>query len=303
MKLSRKTLIAYLLGLSVAFIWGIASFYKAGDPGLFFEQITAHKVTPASWSPFIAYFFIVVELLAAAAFVAFIWPRLVFAGSILMMLGFIGVTAWAWAHGNADDCGCFGRLVQRGPQAVIIEDAIVIVISAVGIYLTRGFKTKRWQWLIALPLMALAALLTIFGPTLPIDGLIVDIGPGSDLSDMALEGSPIALAEGVVLLTLIGPDCPVCDDGISALKQIVAATGAPQVLAAFGGTRGEAQAWRMKNRANLPNFPIATASPRVLKQFYRRLPATFLLDQGKVVQTWWDGIPGPDAVMSEMSTR
>jgi Methylamine utilisation protein MauE len=303
MKISGKTLIAYILGLVVATIWGIASFYKAGDPGLFFDQITAHKVTPESWSPVVAYFFIIVELLAAAAFIAFIWPRLVFAGSILMMLGFIGVTAWAWAHGNAEDCGCFGRLMTRGPLAVIIEDSIVILISIVGIRLTGGFKTKGWQWFVGIPLIVIVVLLTIFGPTLPMDGLIVGIRPGSDLSDMALEGNPIALDEGTVLIALIGPDCSLCDEGIDELKQIKAGDNAPQVLAAFSGTRGEAQAWRMKNRTNLPNFPIATASPRVLRQYYRRFPATFLLSDGIVVETWWDRIPPAASVKSALATQ
>ena len=266
-------------------------------------------MTPASWSPAIAYFFIAVELLAAAAFVAFVWPRLVFAGTILMMLGFIGVTAWAWLQGNTEGCGCFGRLLERGPQEVIIEDAIVIVLAIIGLHLTggwhwhnpRAFCTRPWQWCIAGPLVVLAVVLTIFGPALPLDEVVVGIGPGTDLSDMALQGVRFPLDEGLVLLALVGPDCPRCDAGIPALKQIASEGLVPHVLAAYPLTpeeRGAAQAWRLKHR---PNFPIATGAARALRQYYRALPTTFLLRDGRVVKAWWDQIPAPEDVAAQIA--
>lgn len=299
-----KIPLAYALGLVAAGILAVAAFYKAGDPGLFFDQISAHQVTPPSWSPYVAYFFITVELLAAAAFVAFIWPRLVFASTILMMLGFIGVTAWAWMQGNTEGCGCFGRLLERGPEEVIIEDLIVILLSVIGLHLTggwrwrnpRAFRTRPWQWCFAGPLIILALVLTVFGPALPLDEVIVGIRPGTDLSDMALQGVRFPLDEGLVLLALVGPDCPRCDAGIPALKQIAAEQRVPHVLAVYPVTpeqRGAAQAWRLKHR---PNFPIATAAARALRQYYRRLPTTFLLRDGRIVRTWWGQIPAPEEV-------
>ncbi|MCK4305679.1 MAG: hypothetical protein KAY24_15685 [Candidatus Eisenbacteria sp.] len=295
-----RTPAAYLLGLFAAAILAIAAFHKAADPGLFVDQITAHKVTPAAWSPAIAYFFVAAELLIAAAFVAFIWPRLVFAGTILMMLGFIGVTAWAWAHGNAETCGCFGRLVDRGPQEVIIEDSVVIVTSLLGLYLARGFRTRRRQWALAIPLMAVALALTIFGAAMPVDGIVVGIGPGHDLSDMALQGVRIPLDEGWILLAIIGPDCPKCDQGVASLKQVVTRKMGPKVVAAYPGTSGEAQAWRMKH---LPSFPVASSPERILRQYYRQVPATFMMEDGIVRKVWWNEIPTPEQVAEALSSN
>lgn len=290
-----RIVLAYILGLFAAAILSLAAFFKAGDPALFMDQITAHQVTPASWSPFLAYFFVGLELVTAAAFLAFVWPRLVFSGTILLMLGFIGVTAWAWAHGNAEGCGCFGRLIDRGPKEVIIEDTLVIVTSLIGLYLTRGFRTRRWQWAVAVPLMTVALILTIFGTALPLDEVVVGIRPGSDLSDMAVEGAREPVDQGRVLIALVGPECPACAEGIPELKEVASSAGGPQVLAVFPGTRGEAQAWRMKH---LPNFAVATAPERILRQYYRALPAVFLLEDGIVQQTWWNRVPEAAEVLS-----
>ncbi len=308
MRFKHRIPAAYLLGLLVAGILAVAAFSKAGDPALFAEQITAHGVTPPSWSPFIAYFFIAVELLAATGFLVFIWPRLVFCGTILMMLVFIVVTALAWSMGNTEGCGCFGRLVERGPQAVIIEDVIVILASLLALWLLRsparerpfgrwlagGVRVPARRWLIAAPLILAAGVLTVFGRALPIDSIVVGLKPGDDLSDLALSGLRFPLDEGWVLVALVGPDCPACDAGVPALKEAAAQAEDLRVVAAHPGVANDAQAWRLRH---LPNFPVAYQTPRALRQYYRALPATFLLRDGVIQRVWWGRIPSAAEVI------
>jgi uncharacterized membrane protein YphA (DoxX/SURF4 family)/thiol-disulfide isomerase/thioredoxin len=304
---------AYVLGLFAAWILAVAAFAKAGDPGLFVDQITAHGVTPPSWSPVIAYFFIAVELLAAAGFLAFIWPRLVLCGTILMMLVFIVVTALAWSMGNTESCGCFGRLVERGPEAVIIEDTVVILASALALWLLRsaprerslgrwlvgGVHVRAWRWVIAVPLILVAGGLTAFGRALPIDRLVVGIGPGDDLSNMALSGMRFSLDDGWALVALVGPDCPACDAGVPALKEATARAADLKIVAVHPGGAAEAQAWRMRH---LPSFPVAYQTPRVLRQYYRALPTTFLLHDGLLQHVWWGRIPAADELLAVLPT-
>ncbi|MCK4415143.1 MAG: hypothetical protein KAY32_16550 [Candidatus Eisenbacteria sp.] len=284
---------AFVLGLYAAGVLAVAAFLKAGDPVLFAEQITAHQVTPASWSPFLAFFFVAAELALAAALIAFVWPRVLFALTILMMLGFIGITAWAWAHGNITDCGCFGRLIERGPQDVIIEDTIVIIAAAIGFFLIGRFRARPRQWTLFAVLLIPVIVLTGFGTALPIDGLVVGIGPGTDLSGMAVEGVRPPIDEGPVLVALIGPDCEACDAGLPALKAIAGNSTGPRVAAVFSGKGNAAQAWRLRH---LPNFPVGYASERVIRQYSRALPVTFLLRDGIVEAVWWNRIPKPGEV-------
>jgi thiol-disulfide isomerase/thioredoxin len=283
--------LAYLLALFPAAVLILAAFFKAGDPALFADQITAHRVTPAAWSHWLAYVLIGAELGLAVALIAFVWPRVVFGLTIFLMVFFIGVTAWAWLHGNAEGCGCFGRLVDRSPGAVILEDAIIVATSLLGMLLTRRARTRPWQWIVFAALALPALGLTAFGRSLPLDGIVVGVRPGTSLANMALDGPAPPLEEGRVLLALVGSDCPACDGGVPNLKEIAARNDAPVVVAVHAGAAGAAQVWRLRH---LPNFRVAWASEKVLRQYYRRLPVTFLLENGVVRRVWWDRIPRPD---------
>jgi hypothetical protein len=284
---------AYMLALFCAGVLVVAAFFKAGDPALFAEQITGHHVTPASWSNWLAFFFIAAELLLGAALIAFLQPRAAFALTILMMLGFIGVTAWAWAHGDIRECGCFGRAIDRGPREVIIEDVVVIAAAALGIWLINGARSAAWRQKFFAALLLPVIILLAFGTSLPLDRLVVGVGPGSDLSRMVVEDLPVPLEEGRVLVAIVGPDCPACDEGVTQLVRIAEDQLVPHVVGAYAGKPGPALAWRLKHQ---PNFPVGNAPERVLRQYYRRLPATFLLEDGIVRDVWWGRIPLPDDV-------
>jgi len=292
-----QTRVAYLLALCAAGVLVVAAFSKAGDPALFAEQITAHRVTPAAWSPLLAYGFIAAELVLGAALIAFVAPRVAFLLNIVLMLGFIGVTAWAWAHGDIQECGCFGRLLERGPRDVIIEDAIVIAASIVGFRLAKHARARPGQWTLFAALLVPAIALTGFGGALPIDGIVIGIRPGTNLADMAIAGLPKGIDEGTVLLAIVGPDCPPCDEGTPRLKATVTEKIVPAVIAACPGGAAEAQRWRLEH---LPNFPVGYAPERVLRQYYRRLPVTFLLERGSVRRVWWNRVPAPAEVQSAL---
>ncbi|MBP6876288.1 MAG: hypothetical protein KBD56_09470 [Candidatus Eisenbacteria bacterium] len=288
-----RFLLAYAFALFAAGVLVLAAFLKAGDPALFADQITAHRVTPASWSTWLAFLFIAVELILGAALIAFVWPRLSFAFNILLMLGFIGVTAYAWKQGNLSDCGCFGRMIERGPKEVIIEDALVIATSLAGLWLVRGYHTPAWRPRLFAALLVPALALVAFGTALPLDRIVVGIGPGSDLSRMTSEGLPFALDEGRTLVALVGADCAPCDAGVASLAQTKQEEIVPQVAAIFAGKPGQALAWRLQHQ---PNFPVGSSPERVLRQYYRRLPSTFLLDRGVVMNAWWGRIPSAEEV-------
>jgi hypothetical protein len=297
MQTTWQTRVAYLIALCAAGVLVVAAFSKAGDPSLFADQITAHRVTPAAWSPLLAYGFIAAELVLGAALIAFVAPRAAFLLNILLMLGFIGVTAWAWAHGDIRECGCFGRLLERGPRDVIIEDAIVVAASVVGFRLAKHARARSGQWTLFAALLVPVIALTGFGVALPIDGIVVGIRPGTDLADMAIAGLPKGIDEGTVLLAIVGFGCPPCDEGAPRLKAAVTEKIVPTVIAACPGGAAEAQRWRLEH---LPNFPVGYAPERVLRQYYRRLPVTFLLERGIVRRVWWNRVPVPAEVQSAL---
>lgn len=280
---------AILASLGLVVVWGSAAFLKSLDPAAFADQITQHRVTPAAWSPVLAWLFIVAETSLAAAHLSFVRPRLAFAGSTLLLLLFVGVTFWAWAHGNAEGCGCFGRLASRPPLEVILEDAAFLSLAVGGFFLARGFRPPRRSPAVFAALLPLAIVLPLVGPRLPADALVTTFNPGQDLSHLAAEDLPVLLGQGEVLLVLISDSCPACEEGLPRLNEIAGTEGAPAVVAVFAGSRREARAWSL---ARVPAFGVASAPVKVLRQYYRRLPQVALLENGVVRKVWRNRIPG-----------
>ncbi len=278
----------WLLGLIPAAVLLYAGVMKGLDPALFVDQIGAHKVTPQAWSPALAYFFIAVELILGIALLFRLWPRLSHIAFVALMLGFIGTTAFAWASGNARECGCFGRAAARGPLAVILEDAGLIVVSLVCHRLLRRVRTPRWAIAAGLAIAPFALAFTAFGARLPADSLVTGVGPGKDLSEMPIEDLRTPHTEGWNLLVLLDSDCAGCAEAVPRLTDLARDRKDLAVAAVFCGTRQEAVAWRLKR---LPGFPVAHASPRALRAYYRTLPTAFLLRDGRLERAWWGRIP------------
>jgi thiol-disulfide isomerase/thioredoxin len=283
-----------LFSLALAWIWGSASFLKALDPPAFADQITLHYVSPAAWSPALAYFFIAVEAALAMALVTFFRPRLAFLGSIVLLLTFIVVTAVAWANGHTEGCGCFGKLAARHPREVLAEDTGFLAIAVIGFIVARGFETSRVSKRLLPALLPLAVLLPVLGPSLPGDRLVTTFNPGEDLSNLAADDLRVRLDQGPVLLVLLGDSCKACDEGLPRLEEIASTPGAPPIAAVFAGTsqkeaRREARAWAL---THVPPFAVASAPVKVLRQYYRRLPETALLVNGVVTKVWRNRIPG-----------
>jgi hypothetical protein len=293
----RSTL-AYLLGLVPAGAFLLGGLIKGADPELFAEQITAHGLTPAAWSPWLAHLFIAAELLLALALLLQVRPVLALSLSALLLLFFMAVTAAAWALGNTEACGCFGRLADRGPGEVILEDLLFLLATVAAWRLLRGRPQRLSAWRrAAFGALAIGALFyTAAGRDLPLDAWATGLRPGADLSDLAVDGIRQPLDEGRVLL-LIFDETTAPDRAM--LQALRASADDLQVVLVLQGTAREAAAWRLKH---LPPFPLGHASARVLRQYYRRLPVGFLLQDGRLVRAFWRRWPDPSELPAGPST-
>lgn len=295
--LAKRQWIGWVLGLIPAGVLLYAAFYKALDPGLFADQITAHKVSPAAWSAFLAYAFVVAELLLGFALVLRIHPRWSHGAFVAMMVGFIVVTGIAWANGNAKECGCFGRAVSRGPLHVILQDSALIVVSVISLLLLRTARTPRRNVMAGIAIAPLLIAFALLGGRLPAQAVATGIRPGYDFSDVAIEDLRASPEIGWHLLAFVDAPCRGCEAGVPALNEVARARRDLHVAAVVPGSRQEAVAWRMKH---LPGFPVVHGAARALRAYYRELPTAFLLQDGRVRHVWWGRLPSADEVLSKL---
>ncbi|MDM7916927.1 MAG: MauE/DoxX family redox-associated membrane protein [Candidatus Eisenbacteria bacterium] len=288
MKAKTRITLGWLLGLVPAAILLYAALLKGLDPRLFADQITAHRVTPAAWSAFLAPVVVFLEIAIGLALALRLWPRFTHFAFLAMMIGFIAITAYAWSQGNAKECGCFGRAVGRGPTAVLVQDSLLIVVSLVAMRLERGARTSARLVAAGAVLLLPSLAFSIFGGKMPAQSLVTGIRSGSSLADLPIEDLRRPHTEGWALLLLVGPDCPACREGLPDLSALARNRKDVAVAAVYSGPRQEAMAWRLEN---LPAFPVAHASARALRAYYRELPTAFLSKDGALVQAWWGRLP------------
>ena len=274
-----------LSGIALGLLFVVAALIKSADPALFASQISGYELTPESWSSFLAYFLILLELVLGASVILQVSPRIGTTALILVLLFFIGATAIAWSQGNVKQCGCFGRASSRGPLGVILEDTLFIVLGIAALRWGKPLPGLRKRWIAFLLLVPALVALPWIGPRLPVDRWVTPIGPGADLSNIAIDGLKKPVQEGRVLLAMYGQDCPACVESLPLLDEVAREEKEKvQVVAVLAGDQRAARAFRIEH---VPSFPIGYSPETVLRQYYRQVPVFVLLEDGVVKKAWW----------------
>jgi uncharacterized membrane protein YphA (DoxX/SURF4 family) len=101
-----------LIGLLARLILGIvliwAGVSKVTHPAVSAQAVRAYQILPYDFAGYVGYALPVLEILVGLLLVAGLLTRWSAAVGGLLMLAFIIGISWAWAHGYALDCGCFG---------------------------------------------------------------------------------------------------------------------------------------------------------------------------------------------------
>lgn len=277
--------IARLVMIIVAAMFFLAATLKALDPVSFAEQITAYGIFP-QLSTLAAWTLIIVEVLLAAGLVFNLLPRIVPFLMIALLLFFIGITWYGMSIGLGENCGCFGNLVHRGPEDVIIEDALMVaglVFSLVVLWRIPPRGTM-WKSAATLGFGVLAAAVTFFSPSIPADDLVTTLRPGSHFETWPVDGLYGAnLNEGtrvVFLFSVKSSDLQLDVNRMNSIAQSEKVESATGLI--IDGT--EHLTSLMFEYA--ASFPVGAVEPRFARPLYRTLPRTFILRDGKVEATW-----------------
>ncbi len=297
MRHSGVLLPAKILGvLGGLFLGGmllLAGFLKSSDPGLFIMQIRGYEILP-QFSALWAHLVIWAEMILAVFLILRLAPRPALLGTIALMVFFIGVTAWSWAQGNTDACGCFGRVGGRHPRDVIIEDLVYIAIAAFSYWTAPWVSKSRIRWrvgLVALPVLAAGPWIL---PRMPIDSIITPLKPGVSLQTLAADDLRVPIDRGTVFLVFLADDCPRCEAALPTVFDLARTPGAPRVNGLFAGSRVESRAWVLKH---VPPFAVAHSPEKAMRQYYRSLPVFVLARDGVIEALWYREAPSVEVVM------
>ena len=304
-----RSRLARALGYAGALVLGalllVAAYAKAIDPNAFAEQIRAEGLDAGLSASTLALCGIAVEVALGALLVLGVRRLWVLVPAALLVGFFLFLTGrgyWRFAHGTlpADaSCGCFGNLVERTPAEAFWQDAALLLpalaLAFVGRSRARGDSQPAQPWGRALAAFALttgAVVLAHRAPGLPLDDLATRLKPGVVLGDLCagaakdrvcLGGVVPELETGshvVVLADLADPALAAAIDQLNAYAQ---AGRGPRLWVLSGGTPEQTRAFFWKNG---PAFEIREVPQALLRPLYRKLPRTFVVENGRVARTW-----------------
>jgi hypothetical protein len=297
-----------LLGyLGAAFLGGVllvAAWAKALDPLAFAQQIHSEKLDFLLSAPAVALLALGLEVGLGVALLLGVRRLGVLVPAAFLVAFFLfltGRTYWLAAHGVAPDtagCGCFGNLVVRSPKAAFWQDLLLLVPGLTLAFLGRGREGRRPTGrILAAAVLALGAMVFAWkAPDLPLDDLATRLKPGAEIQRMCagagndrvcLDSVATDLHAGTHLVVLADLADPGFQKSVQALNAYAASGREPAVLVLADVTTEAKQAffWRFA-----PSFPIVETPGAILRPLYRRLPRSFVVDNGHVTRTY-PGLP------------
>jgi hypothetical protein len=318
---STRSMVLGWVGTAGAGLLGVvllvAAWAKAIHPAAFAEQIRLEGLDFLFSAPVVAMIAIALEVGLGVLLLLNVRRLWVLIPATLLVAFFVFLTGRAWylaetgAADAAASCGCFGNLVERSPQQAFWQDLLLLVPP-----LGMAFVGRRPGATTVPPVRTtVAALATVAGvlltwqaPGLPLDDLATRLKPGVRFADICTgtgadricmdtivpEADPDVGAGGehvVVLADLSDLEREDLSTTVDSINAYLDATyddpdAAPVwVVTTAGPQERQSFFWQFA-----PAFETRQAPDSLLAPLYRRLPRSFVVDGGEVVETY-DGLP------------
>lgn len=294
-----------------AFVLGavllIAGWGKALDPAAFAVQVKSEGLVFLLPAMAIALFAIALEFFLGSALVLGVRSRPILWTSTALVAFFVfltGRTYWRALHGilpETGNCGCFGRLVERTPGEAFWQDLLLLVPPLLLAWLAASRGKATGRLLIATVVTMAFTVFAWKSPDLPLDNYVTALKPFVEVKQLCagnaalgartcLDGIVPELAFGTHLVIVADLSADAFTSRVAELNDYHWLEGVPHLWVLSSATEEELFQFRFSRG---PSFEIREAPAPLLQTFYRRLPRSFLVESGKVVETF-DGLPPLD---------
>ena len=279
----------------------VAAWSKLIDPQAFIAQVHLEGLDGLLPATAVAFIGLALEVGLGMALVLGLRRPWVLVPACLLVAFFLFLTGrnyWLVSHGlrsGDEGCGCFGNLVQRTPAEAFWQDLLLLVPPLLLAWLGRPRGTQpRTTWRLAAVAAVTAAALVLAwkAPELPLDDLATRLKPGVRVDQLcAGDGAQQVclslllpeLEAGSHVVVLAELEDPSFEAAIDQLNDYALDPAPPTlwVLTSDSAEQQRAFFWRWG-----PSFELHEVPAALLKPLYRRLPRSFVVEQGRVTRTF-----------------
>jgi uncharacterized membrane protein YphA (DoxX/SURF4 family) len=298
-----RTVVGTVAGVVLGLVLLAAAWAKLLDPGAFAEQISYEGLDFLLPAHVVAYIALALEIVLGTALVLGIRHRAVLLPAALLVAFFLFLNVravWLDSQGLRDEaasCGCFGNLVERTPSEALWMDLGLLLPPLLLAFLGRRDGPFPWRRGVVAALVTVAGLVfASLAPGLPLDDLATRLKPGVEVENLCtgtgadrfcLTTALPELAAGRHLVVLADLEDDAFGESVEGLNEYVFAGQGPALWVASAATSEQHHTFYWSWG---PAFELREVPPALLRPLYRRLPRSFLVEDGTVVETY-DGLP------------
>ena len=276
-----------LLGL----VFIASAILKVVDMDQFEIYVYSYHFFSLNASFIVARLAIILELVLGVMLISNCLHKLVWWGSMAMLVGYTLLLIYALYLGRTDNCHCFGDFLQLDPKQSLVKNGILILLF-LPLYWMEGWKTP-FRWLI-LCLAIMAASIGVFVASPP-DNYTAASDPEQNLQielfDEMLDDSPLDslhLKEGKQVVCVFSTVCEYCQLAAHKLSLMQQYYGFPEENVTYvfvGSEDGIERFYELSESARYRDVLYPDVA-RLLRAINGNFPVIALMDNGEVVQEY-----------------
>lgn len=286
-----KQRLTHILKILLGLLFIISALLKIVDLDKFEIYIYSYHFFSLNFSFLVARAAIIVEMVLGIGLVSNCFHKLMWWGSMTMLLGYTGLLTYALVLGRTDNCHCFGDYLQFNPWQSIVKNLILMLLFLV-IYKVKGRRFKHD--VLALVGTTLVCGIVVFMVSKP-DNYTSNYEPSQnirrDLFNEALQLPPLDtmnLMNGKKVVCFFASSCELCMTAAYKLSLMQQFYGFPErdVVYVFMGNEEGVQHFYEESGSARYHYVIYEDVRRLLSINNGLFPTLVMMEDGEVIHEY-----------------
>ena len=279
-----KSTLKVLLGL----MFIVSAVLKVVDMDKFEIYVYSYHFFSLNASFIVARLAIILELVLGIGLISHCLHKLMWWGSVAMLVAYSLLLIYAITLGRTDSCHCFGDFLQLDPKQSLIKNGVLMALF-LPIFRMESWKTP-FRWLILI-LAIMASSIGVFVASPP-DNMTSNADPEQNLQmelfDEMLEDSPLDslnLKQGKQIVCFFSTSCEYCQTAARKLSLMQQFHGFPRERITYLFMGDEVEVARFYELSESDRYrEVIYPDTRMLKAVNGNLPTIVFMENGKVVK-------------------
>ena len=283
-----KEILPLMLKIVLGLVFIASAILKIVDMDQFEIYVYSYHFFSLNFSFLVARAAIIAELVLGVGLVSNCFHKLMWWGSMAMLIGYTLLLIYAQLIGRTDNCHCFGDVLQFNPWQSIIKNMVLMVLFAL-VYKVKGIRFRNdWFVLAGAIVVSTAAVFAVSPP----DNFTSAYKPQQNLNvelfDEAMQQPPLDefhLDDGKKVVCFFSTACDYCQMSAHKLSLMQQFYGFPAENICYifmGSEEGKARFYELSQSQTYQDV-IYEDVVNLLKITSGVFPVILLLEDGEVV--------------------